>query len=458
MMFELACSILLTLALACCTVLMARPLFAGLLNITIGTPQLIQLFAACGAGVTALMLLAGLIPFLRLSRLAMQRLPERNTRSRPALRRMAITLQLAVSVVFLVAALAVMMQMRFINRKDRGFDHHGVIQLSGLLPNMQESVRAALIQELEAIPQITAITTGNFEPQHSARTEETVTVVEWPGKAPHEKPAFQMLEGTWPDKVGERRIVLNEEAVRVMGLSEPVGATVRMSIFMDDESYIEEYEVTGVVKDFHTLSLRSRIHPTIFRQSQGPADSRIRVVTDNILYIRTVPGQEWEAIRRITAILPGMDATMAGVRLTPIDELYDRLNQSEQAGLKMFSVLATVCLLIALFGIYAIATASTLRRRREIAIRKAVGAGVGDIVRLLFREYALPVLLAGLIALPPACYAMHRWLQGYAYRTTIPWWLPAGVITAVAATVLLTALGQTLKAARANPADVVKSE
>jgi putative ABC transport system permease protein len=134
------------------------------------------------------------------------------------------------------------------------------------------------------------------------------------------------------------------------------------------------------------------------------------------------------------------------------------LNRSEQTGLKIFAILATVCLLISLFGIYAVATASTQRRRKEIAIRKVSGAEVSDIVRMFFREYTWQVIIAGVIALPLAYYAMFRWLQGYAYRTNIPWWLLAGVITGVIALVLLTVLGQVLKAANSNPAEVVKSE
>jgi putative ABC transport system permease protein len=211
---------------------------------------------------------------------------------------------------------------------------------------------------------------------------------------------------------------------------------------------MQDFEVVGVVNDFHTMSLRSRIHPAIFMDAGG----------EYTLYIRVVPGQEQEAMQRINAILPDIDASMAGVLLTPLDELYDRLNHSEQVGLKLFSVLATVCLLISLFGIYAVATAANQHRRKEIAIRKVVGAEVSDIVRLFFREYITQVLIAGVVALPLAYYAMYRWLEGYAYRTNIPWWLLAGVITVIVAVVLLTVFGQVLKAANSNPADVVKAE
>jgi putative ABC transport system permease protein len=470
MTFELACAILPAMALACLLVALARPAFSSLLDIEMDAAPLLRLFAVCGAGVTALLLLAGAVSFRRLSRMAMQRLSEIKTGRQPALRRMAVVLQLAVSVVFIVAALVVVMQIRFVDRKDLGFDRSSIIQLYGLPPYMKADLRAALIHELEAIPQIETVSTSNFEPQHSANTFEMVTQVEWPGKSPDEKPAFnvipadsrfaetfglKMLAGEWPGEGGTQKVVLNGEAVRAMGLDEPVGAIIRMSIDnVDIDSLKEAYEVVGVVNDFHTLSLRSRIHPTIFRQPLSGS----RIAADNILYVHVTPGQEQEAIRRITAILPGIDPSFADLRLMPLGELYDSFNRSEQAGLKMFSVLATVCLLISLFGIYAVATAATRRRRKEIAIRKVLGAEIGGIIRMFFRDYALQVIAAGVVALPPVYIAMSRWLQGYAYRTNIPWWLLAGVIAGVVAVVLLTVLGQVLKAAGSNPAEVVKSE
>ena len=469
MIFELTCAIFLALLPAFFFILVMRPAFSGLLDIEMELSRLALLFIVCGIGVTVLILFIGFIVFWRLSHLAIRPQSEKKTTGQPVLRRMAVTVQLAVSMVFIISAWVVMMQMHFVNHKDLGFDRSSVIQLSGLFPQMKKSVRTALIDKLETIPQVTAVTTTTFEPRHNAKLDEMVTLVEWPGKQASDKPAFNviptdsrfaeafrlnMLMGKWIDEGGDHKIVLNEEAVRVMGLKEPVGTSIRMSVFMSDPNYIEEYKIVGVVKDFHTLSLRSPIQPTIFRQSGTGSE----YVMDNILYIHVAPGQEQEAIRRITAILPAIDPMMEGVSLTPMGDLYGRLNQSEQAGLSMFSVLAVVCLLISLFGIYAVASATTQRRRKEIAVRKVVGARAGDIIHMFFREYTLLVVLAGVVALPLASFAMSRWLQGYAYRIHIPWWLLAGVLLGVVTIVLLTVLGQVLRAANSNPAEVVKSE
>lgn len=459
MLFELTCAILLALLPACYLVVAVNPVFSGLLGISMEMPRVLGLFALCGVGVMLLVLLVGSVLFWRLSRLAVRPRAERKTTGQLGLQRVAVTLQLAVSILFIVAAWVVMLQMRFVNHKDLGFDRNGIVYLSGIQLFINEDVRVALLKELASIPQVGNVTDTYFTPKHSATPSDIKTDIEWPGKAQSEKSAFcvvptdsrfaetfkvNMLQGEWLGEGGERKVVLNEEAVRAMGLEEPVGTVIRMTL-----NEPEEYRVVGVVKDFHLFSLRSRILPTIFFPSVYPTNS---------LYVRAVPGQEQEAIRRINAVLPEIDASFVDVHPVRLSEMYDRLNYSEQAGLKMFSVLAVVCLLISLFGIYAVASASTQRRRKEVAVRKVVGARVGDIIRMFFREYTVQVMLAGAVALPLAYIAMSRWLQGYAYRTDIPWWLLAGVITGVVAVVLLTVLGQVLRAANSNPAEVVKSE
>ena len=461
MMFELLCAILLALFLACSFVEIIRPAFAGLLNITMELSQLIQIFVVCGIGLMALILFIGFILFWKLSRLSTSPQLEIRITGKPVLRRMAVTMQLSVSMVFIVAALVVMMQMHFVNQKDLGFDSRGVIQLSGFL-DYSGKIQGALERELATIPQIESITQADFEPRHKSDIYTMITDVEWPGKSSFETPAFnviytdsrfvetfklKMVTGEWWHQGETQEIVLNEEAVREMGLSEPEGSIIRIPS-IDDASVMVEYKVVGVVNDFHTLSLRNRIQPVIFLPSSQAS---------NILYIRVVPGQEQEVMQKIAAILPGIDATLADARLTPVDELYNHLNWSEQVGLKMFSVLATVCMLISLFGIYAVAAAATNRRRKEIAIRKVVGAEAGNIIRMFLREYTLQVLVAGVVALPLAYLVMSGWLQGYAYRMNIPWWLLGGVVVGVIILILLTVFMQVLKAADSNPSEVIKA-
>lgn len=477
MLFELTCTLLLAFALGCCFTVLVRPVFSHLLDLPMAMSELIYLFVGCAIGLMVLMLLIGGYVFWRLSRLALQPLSQGTTMRGPLLRRMAVVLQLAVSMVFLIAASVVMKQMRYADQKDLGFNRAGIIQLHGLSSHMENSLRTALIEELRTVPQIEKISTSIFMPQHNANTLELINVVEWPGKSPDEKPTFnvipagsmfaetlglQILDGRWwGEGDGEQNVVLNEEAVRVMGLTDPVGAVIRLSLNNLDMEIMEKerdvnYRVVGVVKDFHTLSLRSRIYPTIFRPPYEIVNGRI--VMDNILYLQVTTGQEQEVIQRLRAKLPDVDPVFSDLQLTTLDALYDSFNHSEQVGLKFFSVLAVVCLLISLFGVYAVAVASTQRRRKEIAIRKVSGAQVGDIARLFFRDYIRQVILAAIFALPIAYLAMNRWLQGYAYRTSISGWLLIAVFVGVVVVVLFTVWRQVRKAANSNPAEVIKSE
>ncbi|MCD8102411.1 MAG: FtsX-like permease family protein [Alistipes sp.] len=261
-----------------------------------------------------------------------------------------------------------------------------------------------------------------------------------------------MSTGQWWGEGENKKIVLNEEAVRVMGLTDPVGTVVRIINSHDSSDTgiesMQAYEVAGVVKDFHTMSLHNALYPAIFRQNE---------FSDQI-FLRIVPGGEEEVIRRLTAVLPDIHPSLTDASLTPLPEIYDRLHRSENVGMKLFSLMAVVCLLISLTGVYAVAVTSTMRRRKEIAVRKIVGAEVNDITRIFFREYTLQVILAGAIGITIACIAVMHWLRSYAYRTGIPWWLLVGIMVEIVLVVLLTVLAQVLSAARSNPAEVVKSE
>lgn len=462
MSVELGCSAIMSLLVAALFVIQVKPLFARWLEIDLATGRLMFLFAGVGAGTFLIIQLAGLLFFGRFSHTATTSLVPRETVKPLLLRRMAVTLQLVISILFIVASVVVMEQMRFASQKDLGFDRKGLIQLSGFV-DVSGKIESALMQELSALPQVKSFTDTNFKPQHHVDPMAIFTNVEWEGKAPDTEVDFhlygtdhrfgetfglEMLAGRWWTEGNELGVVLNESAVRVMGLQNPVGSIIRMP-WWSDFSVIKEYEIVGVVKDFHTLSFRERIHPMLFIPSGGLV---------NNLYIRAVPGEEGNVIRRITELLPKIDPTLADTRLTPIGTLYDQLNQSETVGLKIFSFLAFACLLISLFGIYAVATASTKRRRKEIAIRKVVGSKASEIILLFFREYMRLIAIAGLIAFPIGYFVMDYWLQGYAYRIQIQAWWLAGIFIAITGMVLFTIWKQVFKAANENPSEVIKSE
>ncbi len=461
MSVELGCSVIADLLIAAIFVIQVKPLFTRWLEIDLEITRLMSLFAWVGIAILLLLQLTGLLFFGRLSHTATVSLVPKETVRPLLLRRMAVTLQLIISILFIVASLVVMEQMRFVSQKDLGFDQRGLIQLSGFV-DVSGKIESTLMQELSTIPQVKSFTDTNFKPQHHIDPMAIFTDVEWEGKSLDTKADFhlygtdhrfgetfglRMLMGKWWNEGSELRVVLNESAVRIMGLKDPVGCIIRMP-WWSDPKVIKEYEITRIVNDFHALSFRERIHPTIFLPSGGMV---------NNMYIRVVPGEERNVTHRILELLPKIDPTLADTQLTPIDRLYDQLNQSEIVGLKIFSFLAFVCLLISLFGIYAVATASTKRRRKEIAIRKVVGSKASEIILLFFREYMRLIVIAGIIAFPIGYLVMNYWLQGYAYRIQIQIWWLVGIFIAITGMVLFTIWKQVFKAANENPSEVIKS-
>lgn len=470
MLFEMFFLLFISLLISCCFVAFAYPVIFDLLSIEERVTKLIIVFVSCWILIIILVLFVSLISFSQLVNLVAKNSSKRNIIKSPVLRHIAVTLQLIVSIILIVSSGVVLLQIQYANHKEMGFRHTGIIQLYGLPPYMKTSIRAALIREIEAIPHVKSVATSNYSPHHNVKMMEMITSVEWQGRSLNEKTIFNIITtdncfaetlglkmriGEWYDNGSTNKIVLNEEAVQLMGLHDPIGAIIRLSIDdVDHEDAMEEYRVVGVVNNFHALSLHNRIQPTIFRQTLSGSN----IAMDNIIYINVTPGQEKESIQQILSILPTIDPSFANLRIMTLDDLFESFNYSERLGLKLFTLLSIVCLLVSLFGIYAIATGSTLQRRKEIAIRKVVGAKASDIVYLFFHDFTLQVIVASCIGLPIAYLMMSYWLQGYAYRTNIPLWLLAGTIVVVVVVVLCTVFKQVLNAANSDPAKVIKKD
>ncbi len=460
LIFELVCSVLAAVGVAACLLALLLPEFSRLLDISLAA-SVWKLFGLCGIGILILVCAVGYVLSWKLVRTAVSPYSKQH-RYQPVYKRIAVSLQLFVSIVFIIASLVVMRQMNYVNQKDLGFESNDLLQLTGFV-DYAGTLETKLINELKSVPQITAVSDADFEPSHEADPNYLINQVSWEG-APAEVPLFRlifadshfaeaygltMVDGDWWAEGQTEKVVLNEEAVRRMNISNPVGKIIRMPS-ESNRTVMADYEIAGVVKDFHTLSFRNQIQAEIYLPSA--------FYQFNKLYIRTEPGQLMPAMARIKEILPTVDSGLTDVRLVPVRDLYDQLNRSEQIGLEVFSALSVVCLLIALFGIYAVALASTERRRKEIAVRKVMGAEAKDIVSIFFREYVLQVVLAGAFALPVAYLAMSNWLQDYAYRTNIPVGLLLGVIVAIVFLMIATVLGQILRAANRNPAEELKRE
>jgi putative ABC transport system permease protein len=240
-------------------------------------------------------------------------------------------------------------------------------------------------------------------------------------------------------------ILINETAVRKLGWADPIGKTFKISVAVNK---YKTKTVVGVVKDFHFSSLRDTIEPLLINNEMTElAALAVRFKAADAGRLIGELKKSWKAIS------PGKIFDYFFV-----DELFDAQYRSEERLNKIFSSSSLVAIAIACLGLFGLASFLAEQRKKEIGIRKVLGASVGAVVGLLSREFLKLVGLAALIAWPIAYFAMTIWLRGFAYRTSLRPWTFLGSSLAALAIAFLTVGYQAIRAASANPVDSLKYE
>ena len=366
-------------------------------------------------------------------------------------RKALVVLQFTASVVLIVGTLVIYRQLSYIRSKDLGYDKSHVLSfwMRHMAPQY-ESAKGQLLQ-LSGVQGVTAASNPIIDLQTINGDNS------WDGKAPGQTfivhpivvdkdflSFFKMQlvagSGFTGTKADSNRFILNETAIRELGIKNPIGKRFRLTRVNGT--------IAGIVKDFHFTSMKTRIAPAIF--SSNPSWL-------NRIYIRTTGASAAEVIKAAGKLFKQYNSDYP-FGYAWLDDSFDKLYQSEEREGTLFFYFAGIAILISCLGLFALAAYTTSIRFREIGIRKVLGASVSGIVRLLAKDFALLVLLGVLIATPLAWYAMDRWLAGFAYRTSIGWpvFVLAGGITLIIA--MLTISFQAIKAAIANPIKSLHSE
>jgi putative ABC transport system permease protein len=248
------------------------------------------------------------------------------------------------------------------------------------------------------------------------------------------------------ERADSSSIIINKTLLSKLGWSDPLSRSI--SIPSSEPENDQKFHVIGVVDDFHFSSLHSEVEPLIIMKN--PAMS-------NFLIIKTEPG-------RSTQVASSLERTWENMfPETPFDHFlqetkFKTLYANDFRMRRIFLLFTGLAIFIASIGIFGLALLSATRKRREIGIRKVYGSSVSNIVLLLSRRLFMLILVSCLIAFPFAWYYLQKWLDGFAYHISIPYWvfLVAGVVAIVAgvATVGLTSL----KAARRNPINALRYE
>lgn len=363
----------------------------------------------------------------------------------------SILLQLFVSIGFIFCTFVMMKQLNFLqNSRELGLERHNV----GVIAHALGCESAAVKQIVDQIPDITEHLEGFYTPIPKM-LYSTFKVCDWEGKSDEEQSFniedetinqdfvdffhIEVLEGSIPDEKDEKgTVVINEAAVKAFGWNEPIG-----------KEFNEEYKVKGVIKDIYYNAPIHPVAPAMFSLQKGRENGHI---------IFKVKEGTWNKVSQklyeeVNKVNPN-----AIVDLVNMGDTYNEYMKSENTLSKLLSVVSLICIVIAVFGIFSLVTLSCEQRQKEIAIRKVNGASVKVILNLFFKEYLLLLIVASFIAFPLGYAIMKHWLEGYVKQTSINIWIYAGIFVAMLLIIFISIIWRVWRAARQNPAEVIKSE
>ncbi|HEX5027117.1 MAG TPA: ABC transporter permease [Agriterribacter sp.] len=242
--------------------------------------------------------------------------------------------------------------------------------------------------------------------------------------------------------------LINETLMKKLGWKNPVGK--RMQFPIDDKGNTAQRTIVGVIKDFHTYSLQHKIEPLVM--VMPPVAS----MEDN-LYVKIAKGKIPQGLAYINKVYSQFDKTNVA-EYSFLDQNFAKQYGAEQKQGQVSLIFTILAVIIACLGLFGLATFTATQRIKEIGIRKVLGASVGGITLMLSKDFVRLVAIAIVIATPAAWFIMHKWLQDFAYRIDISWWMfvVSGLLSLIIA--LFTISFRAIKAALANPVEALRTE
>ena len=365
-----------------------------------------------------------------------------------------VVFQFTVSVVLIITVLIVYRQMDLIQTTNLGYNRDHILHFS--TEGGQAGGEEAFLTAARNIPGVVAASamsgdmTGGYSQGGGG--------ISWNGKYPNEDVEFEGLDMDYGmiEMLGmhmkEGRpfsrafgsdtasVIFNEAAIAAMRLKDPVGQVVTV--------WRHKMRIIGVVKDFHYESLYKKITPFFFRFTQK----------DNMyVYVKLKAGRERQTMASLEGAYKQFHQGLA-FEYRFLDDDYQALYQSEQRVSVLSRYFAGIVILISCLGLFGLTAFTAQKRKKEIGIRKVVGASAPDVIILLSKDLLLLVLVSMLIAFPLAAWAMHQWLKSFAYRVEMGSlvFVIAGV--SIIVITLVTISFQAIKAAIANPTRSLRSE
>ena len=375
-------------------------------------------------------------------------------------RKVLVTTQFTISIILIISTGVVYRQMNYMQQKSLGYDREHILTLGNpdALNDKFETFRTELLSNSSVINagRSSRIPTGRLLDANGAQTQKGDSMVPVSADIKYVS-ADKDFINTYGVKVLAGRgfakdfgtdsssFIINEAAVKVLGFASNEEAIGRSFTYGGRKG-----SLVGVINDFHFESMHQKIVPLVLlipRSPEGYNRISVKVAGTNIPATISFIEKTWKKFLPETPY-----------QFTFLDDNFNRLYQSEQRQGTLFTIFSVIAIFIACLGLFGLSAFSISQRIKEIGIRKVLGANISTIVTLLSKDYLKLVLVASLLAFPVAWYAMSNWLNDFAYRITMPWWvfMLAGIIAAAIA--LFTISFQAVKAAVNNPVKSLRTE
>jgi len=371
-------------------------------------------------------------------------------------RKVLVVFQFGISVLLIISVTIIMSQMHYVRNTDLGFNKEQsmIIRLdNGEIWNKKLQLK----KELQQHPAVESVSLMSGEPGgfHDGYGFEAEA-------KPGEKMMFntEFADFEYAKTLGltiiagrdfsaqfptdsSQSVLINRSAATQLGYTpeKAIGKWVK------NTKDTVRHSIIGVVEDFHFASLKQIIGPLIISTGDDKRLALVKLRTRNLK-------QSIADFKRIYASA----ASSYPFEYTFLDEKFDQLYKTEARQELVLTVFSIIAIAIACLGLFGLASYTAVKRTKEIGVRKVLGSSVQNIVMLLSKDLLKPVLVGTLIAVPLGYYAMTRWLEGFAYRITIAWWMFAAAAAVAVVIALLTVSVQAIKAALANPVKSLRTE
>ncbi|MEM9324685.1 MAG: FtsX-like permease family protein [Bacteroidota bacterium] len=366
-----------------------------------------------------------------------------------------VLFQSFVTTSMLLWTIVVYHQTQYVRNSDLGYDREGIIYIS--VEGELTTKYLLFKEELTKMPGIAQVDRSSEAP-HEMKFE-VADAINWQGKEPGQQVGFfptsvgfdylEMMDLQVAEGRGFSRSVttdtaafmINKVAAKQIGMEDPVGKWI--------SAWDKRGQIIGVLEDYHINSLHEPIRPLI-------VDVKEDLYFGNIL-IKTRPGQMADAIRSTELVAKQINPNYA-VDIKFLDVEYGKMYKSELIASKLGSGFTLIAIMISCLGLLGLAVVAAEQRRKEMGVRKVLGASLVDLIGIFTKKFVVLVSIASLIALPVTYLFLRDWLQGFAYHIALSWLHFFAVLFASLVLAFLSISIQALKTARLDPVDTLKLE